>query len=110
VTWTQRTTLILALFSLAGATWLFLLSFRPIPRAPDPRTARRFLRSGSVLSLLWAVLLAATWYVETSRWFEGRLLARFAFLGAHLIAGALPVRWFLRSNRDMIEPSRRGPR
>lgn len=105
MTWTVRTTLFLALFSLAGAAWLLLLSFGRLRRAPDPHTARRFLRGGSVLTLLWALLVIATWYVETSRWFEGVLLARFALLAAHVVVGALPVRWFLRSNRVLTEPS-----
>lgn len=105
MTWTERTTLILALFSLAGAAWLMLLSFGRLRRAPDPHVARRILRGGSVLTLLWAVLVVATWYVETSRWFEGTLLARFALLAAHVVVGALPVRWFLRSHRVLTEPS-----
>ena len=87
---------------LLGGLWLLALSFRPPRRAPDPQAARRILRSGSVLSLVMALVLAATWYVESSQWFAVRLGARFTFLVGHLTVGALAVRWFFRSNRDLL--------
>ncbi len=102
MSWLQTATLGLAAFSVLGGTCLLVLSFSPPGRAADPSAVSRLLRSGSVLSFFTAITFASLWYAERSHLAQERLGAALGLALAHLAVGAMLVRWFFRSNGDLL--------